>query len=351
MTIDPQFGRLDAARILAFGGLLLAAGGMVLGEIYAIYISHVANGLIKQHWAAVIQATAAGDISTVTDRFALIADLTARRGRTMNTHSHMGAFGLLALALVHLQTYLGISSAARRVLAIAFLTGAALQLGGVYLSYYVDEWVLFVADAGALLVIAAAGATLVALWRPVGDGPSARALRSLLGSAASRYLVKSGLLLILAGMLFGLYYAWVLVTQDEPAVYAAIDTTVAELVEQRPEEAAAEIARFKSMQSKIAITAASHSHAIEFGFLMLLLALVQKYVLLSSVWQLRWARVLSVGAYLLPVCVFLATRYGLRAAAFADVSGGLVLLAMLAMCFGVIRHTGASDTAASVAGP
>ena len=76
---------------------------------------------------------------------------------------------------------------------------------------------------------------------------------------------------------------------------------------------------------------------------MLMLALIQRFVLLRDKWRLTWARVLSVGAYMLPVCVFLATRYGLQAAAFADISGALVLIALLAMAFGVVRYTGVAD--------
>jgi hypothetical protein len=68
--------------------------------------------------------------------------------------------------------------------------------------------------------------------------------------------------------------------------------------------------------------------------------------MLAEIWRMRWARVLSVGAYLLPVCVYLATFYGLRAAAFSDLFGGFVLTALSAMAFGLIRYTGAADAAA-----
>ena len=107
------------------------------------------------------------------------------------------------------------------------------------------------------------------------------------------------------------------------------------------------LTRFKRMQSKIAITAAAHSHAIELGFLMLLLAFVQRYVMLADAWRLRWARVLAIGAWILPVCVLLATRFGLRAAAFSDLFGGFVLAGLAAMAFGLVRHTGAADASAA----
>jgi hypothetical protein len=345
VTGPGYFGRFDSARMLALGGVALAVCGMLLGEIYAIYISHIANGLIKQNWSDVIQAAVAGDRGAITDRFAVIESLTAKRGRTMNTHSHLAAFGLLALLLALLQPYLGLAHGRRQLVAGIFLVGACLQFGGVYLAYYAGDWVLYVADLGAALVIVAIAATLLALRTRPAEVPSlGEHLAEQLSGASSRYLLKSGLILILAGMSFGLYYAWQLVTHDEPAVYSAVDAAVSAVVDGDTEKAATQIAGFKRLQSKIAITAAAHSHAVEFGFLMLLLAFVQGYVLLSAAWRLRWARVLSVGAFLLPVCVYMATHYGLRAAAFADLSGSLVLLALLAMGVGLLRQTGVMDS-------
>lgn len=344
VTALTHFARLDAARLLALGGIAFLVCGMLTGEIYAIYISHVANGIISQNWQGVISAVSNGDMEALTKHFSVIQDLAEKRGRTMNTHSHIGAYGLLALVLAHVQPYLTLSSPTRRVVANVYLIGAVLQFGAVYLSYYVGDWLFYLADLGALLVILACGRTLLALRSSgIDTTPLNEHLAEQLAPAASRYLVKSGLLLIVAGMSFGLYYAWVLVSHDEPAVYGAINDATALIVDEDIKGAQEQIMRFKRAQSKIAITAAAHSHAIEFGFLMLMLALVQRFVLLRDKWRLTWARVLSVGAYMLPVCVFLATKYGLRAAAFADISGALVLIALVAMAFGIVRYTGVTD--------
>jgi hypothetical protein len=355
---DPaSLPRFDAARLLALAGVLLVAFGMVVGEIYAIYISHVANGMISRSWLALIDAAGAGNLETLREHFSTIADLTEKRGRTMNSHSHLAGFGLLALALALLQPSLELSGRARRRLAVVFLAGAVLQVGGVYVSYYTSELLLYVADAGALLLIASVVGMLAGFRRPPGAasgsaGSSRRARERLLtqlAPASARFLVKSGLLLMLVGMTFGLYYAWQLVSVDEPAVYDSVNRAAAELAAAEVDAAAAETARFKRMQSKIAITAAAHSHAIEFGFLMLLLAFVQRYVMLADVWRLRWARVLAIGAWVLPVCVLLATRFGLRAAAFSDLFGGFVLVGLGAMAFGLVRYTGAADASAGSA--
>lgn len=338
-------GRFTESRLLAFGGISLILVAMLLGEIYAIYISHVANGIIKAHWAGVIEAAGVADTSAVRAHFAIIQELTEKRGRFMNTHSHMGAYGLLALGLAFLQPALALGSRLKRVLAVVFLSGAVLQFGGVYLSYYVGPTVLYLSDFGALLLIFAVGGTLFGMHKyRKASGPSIGALVSMqLTPAASRFLLKAGVLLILAGMAFGLYYAWQLVSQDQPAVYDTISAAAAKLAKGDIQAATELVARFKAAQSKIAITAAAHSHAIEFGFLLVLLAFIQRFVSLTETWRLRWAKVLVTGAFLLPVCVYLASIYGLRAAAFADLSGGLMVVGLLAMGIGVIRDTAVRD--------
>lgn len=344
MTQTGYFRQLGAGRILAFSGVALIAAGMLLGEIYAIFISHVANGVIRQSWLGIIESVLALDPDTTARHFQVVEDLSARRGRTMNAHSHISAFGLLALALSFLQPFVGFDAKRRRLLAIAFLCGAFIQSSGIYLSIYAGRWALLLADAGAVAVIVSILGVAIGLLRSPGDANQLiKRLGQQIGNRSGIYLLKSGLLLIFVGMFFGLVYSWQLTTHDEPGVYQAIHGTVEALSERDSERAIEKIARFKNLQSKIAITAAAHSHAVEFGFLMLLLALVQRYVMLSALWRLRWSRVLSVGAYFLPICVYFATIYGLRAAAFADISGGMVLFALLAMAYGIVRYTGAVD--------
>ncbi len=343
---DAFLARLDATRVLALGGIILIVVGMFVGEIYAIYISHVANGVIKQNWAALPEAVSLGDTELVHTLFAVIEDLAEKRGRTMNTHSHIGAFGLLAIALAFMQSLLSLTDQRKRQLAWLFLGGAVLQIGGVYLSYYVGAWVLNLSDLGALMVVVAVGWTVAGLVanRPAMSTGLSDLVRSQLQPEASRFLLRAGLLLILFGMVFGLFYAWQLLSEDQPALHTAINAAIDRAGQHDVDAARDLIAQFKGLQSKIAITAAAHSHAIEFGLLMVLLAFVQRFVLFGERWRLRWARVLTTGAYLLPVCVYLATLYGLRAAAFADISGGLVVVGLLAMAVGIVRYTGVVDT-------
>jgi hypothetical protein len=344
MENSTTFQRFDSARTFAIGGVILVALGMLVGELYAIYISHIANGIIGVNWVGVIEAVGLGDLVKLREHFAVIEDLATKRGRTMHGHSHLGAYGLLALVLALVQPYVKLKPRLRLQIALFYLLGSILQVLGVYVSYYAGDVFLYLSYLGALLLI---GAIIGTLW---GIGVS-KQMERLSGSdlvnqfkePATRYLIKSGVLLILLGMTFGLFYAWQLVSMDEPAMYTAVEGAVSDAAGGDIAQATEKIAHFKRMQSKIAITIAAHSHAIEFGFLMLLLAFVQRFVMLSERWRLRWAQTFSVGAFALPVCVFFATMYGLRAAAFSDLFGSIALVGLCAMIFGMIRHTGVMD--------
>jgi len=344
--MDSQFPftRLHPTRVLAFGGIVFIVLGLVMGEIYAIFIAHVANGEIIRTWKELISALASGDGLKMTTAFPVIEELTAKRGRVMSTHSHLGGFGFFALMLAYIQPWLKLDDRTKLLNAIIFLAGAAIYVLGIFVSQYLGSWVLYIADFGALCVIVICIRTLINFRVSGDESTSPRTLlKDALRPTASRYLVKAGFLLILVGMSFGLYYAWVLVFQDEPALYRAIGEATAFAANANAAEAADHIVQFKRMQSKIGITAAAHSHAVEFGFLMLMLAFLQRFILLTDAWRLRWARVLSIGAFALPVCVLLATKYGLRAAAFSDLFGGFVLIALLAMAYGLVRQSGVLD--------
>lgn len=336
---------LDSTRILLFGGILLILGGMVLGEVYAIFISHVANREIRRQMAEAVQDIGGEDAQAVQERFPAIKSLMERRGRIMNTHSHIIGFGYLALILTLLQPLLGLSQSRKRLLAYAIVFGAGVESVFVFVSFYVGKWGLYVSDGGAVLVILGAVGTFVGLrkfdWRQADFN---RYVQALLRSSSSRLLLRAGGLLILAGMIFGFYFAWVFVTKYEPLQWELMDSTLAAAMTGQTEAALQALAGHRTLQSKIAITAAAHSHAIEFGVMAVLVAFVQNFVLLSDHWKYRWAWVFVVGSAFLPVFVFHATIFGLFSAGFADLSGFLVIVALSAMLVGVLRQMGAEDS-------
>ncbi|HXN24214.1 MAG TPA: hypothetical protein VOA41_15850, partial [Candidatus Dormibacteraeota bacterium] len=91
----------------------------------------------------------------------------------------------------------------------------------------------------------------------------------------------------------------------------------------------------------------THVHMIDFGYLALLLALVQPWVALSEIWKKRLAIMFLFGSGLLPVGVFLIHYVGLAysplqaigwASIFADLGGLLVVLVCAGELLGLWRH-------------
>lgn len=334
-----------AARTLALGGLALVVAGFVLGEIYAIFISHVANGIIKAAWLDVVRASGAADSETLAAAFGRILELSDKRGRFMSTHSHIGAYGLLALGLAIIHPGCRRGPGGMRLPALGFIAGAWLHIGATFASHYFPLPATRIGVVGQLCVIGALLAFAVAWLR--GDAATLTdTLRSRLETRHSRWLLGHGLGLVIAGMLFGLVFAFGLTRDLEPGMFAAVRGAVNAAASGAADTAAVEITRFKALQSRIAITAAAHSHAIEFGFLLMLLAFLEPFVMLSQRWRDRWTRAVITGAWLLPLCVFLATIHGLAAAAAADIAGGITLAGLLGMFVGLLRATGAADAPA-----
>lgn len=333
-----------AARTLALGGLALVVTGFTLGEIYAIFVSHVANGIIKAAWLEVVRASAAPDHEALTAAFERILALSDKRGRFMSTHSHIGAYGLLALGLAIIHPACRHGAGGLRLAAMVFVGGAWLHVAATFASHYFPAPATWLGGLGQLGVIVALLAFALA-WLRGDTAALAATLRPRLAARNSRWLLANGLALVIAGMLFGLVFALGLTREFEPGMFAAVHGAVEAVASGATDIAATEIARFKSLQSRIAITAAAHSHAIEFGFLLMLLAFLEPFVMLTQSWRDRWTRAVIAGAWLLPLCVFLASMHGLAAAAAADIAGGITLAGLLGMFVGLLRASGVADAA------
>lgn len=344
-SFPPFLQPMDASRILVFGGIVLVVTGMMVGEIYAIFISHVANAEIRQSWMTVVEEVAARNPQSVERQFDIIARQLAKRGRVMNTHSHMIAYGYLALVLAPLQPLLTWGGGAKRLLAVLLIAGGLLQTVMTFTAFYAGAWAHSIADAGAVVLTGCVALVLFGLLRGRSELPKFNSLmQQLLQSAPSRFLLRWGVLLVLLGMLFGLYYSWIYVFYDEVTQMKTVEAALNASAAGEVETAQQAVGEFRGVLSKTAITVAAHSHAIEFGMLAILVAFIQNFVFLAEKWKLRWCRVFMIGGFLLPFFVFNATIYGLVSAGFADLSGFLVVVALSAMAFGVIRYTGARDS-------
>lgn len=154
---------MSAARILAFGGILLIVLGLLLGEVFAIFISHVGSASIRRDWLAVVSAVEHRDPASAGAGLTRIAGLLERRGRIVNTHSHIIAFGFLALSLAILQTVIGFSESRKRLFALCLVAGGLMQALFVFVLYYAGRWSAAASDAGGFLVLAGVAGNLAGL--------------------------------------------------------------------------------------------------------------------------------------------------------------------------------------------
>jgi hypothetical protein len=356
-----NFAPLSAQRLLVIGGISLIVAGMVLGDIFAAFVLHPNAGRIGGLLSGATQAVAAHNPQRVQAEFNAIGGLLENRGTKVDAHAHIIDFGYLALLLALAQPWVGFSERYKQRLARVFLAGAVLLPIGVFLIHYVGlaysplsaiGWASIVADFGGLLVLLACAAELGGIWKTFrlrsSLAPSSRAGNSPSWddrSWSSRVLLSGGTLLVLAGFIYGAYFAG--------AHLYSWESRDTQLLRQMMTLASAgdlnaandAVNGYGALQGEVAINIAAHAHIIEFGFTAMLLALIQPYVFLSESWRRRWAVVLLAGSIILPVFVRLELRWGLLAGGIADLGGLLVIIALLGMLAGVLRYTGQQDAA------
>jgi hypothetical protein len=340
--------RSSATRLLVFGGISFILAGMLLGEVFAIFISHVASAQIRREWvASVIPAIERHDLSAVAAGYNRIEDLLERRGRIMDAHSHVIAYGFLALALALLEPMITCSQRTRLLLSLCIVSGGLAQGLSVFVSYWVSrqlrDWALMSSGVGGALVLLGVLGNFAGLWRARLGTDFASQMSRLLSSASSQILLRTGAFLILVGMAFGFYYAWVFVTQDEPRQITLLDAALTSALSRDAITATSSITTYRALQSRIAIVTAAHSHVIEMGIMAMLLAFVQNFIFLSELWKRRWAILFCIGGAVMPICTYCASILGLVPAAFADIFGMLSVVALFAMLSGLIRQTGADE--------
>ncbi len=339
---------LSAARLLVFGGISLILAGMLLGEIFAIFVSHVGSAQIRREITTnVMPAIASNDLSQVDEGYRRIENLMERRGRIMDAHSHMIAYGFLALVLALFQAVSHAGESMRRTWALCIVGGGLVQSLSVFISYWITTflrgWILALSAAGGVLVLLGVLGSYAGLRGGSAWPDFAAHTARRLASASSRILLKTGAFLILAGMLFGFYYAWVYVTQHEPGQVVLLRRALDAAATRDTSTATASALAYRSLQSRIAVVTAAHSHVIEMGIMAILLAFVQDFVFLSARWKRLWAILFSIGGGIMPICTYLASMYGLLFAGFADTFGMMSVVALFAMLCGIVRHTGALE--------
>ena len=313
--------------ILIVGGLLLVITGLIAGEVFALIISHNVNAALEAAWLGVLEHSAAGETDQLAGNFERIRQLATERASSMSLHSHINAYGLLAAALGIARTQFAVRSRFGVTAALLFVVGSAVHSasflfssgGGVSAPY---------ALLGAAMLIAATALFLTKR----SDAP-----HELYAPAPPfSCLLRAGIWLVFLGLLFGLYVAWLHVTVEEPAQRAEMDHLFAALSDERTGIAKEVYESFKARQVRMAITAASHSHAVGFGFLFVIAAFLRGHMHLAPGLQ-KIAKILLVaGGATLPIFVYLAPRFGFTFALAADTAGCLALIGTAILLAGVL---------------
>ncbi len=343
---------MSARRLLIFGGIALIAGGMLFGDIFAVFVLHQNGGQTGQALLAACEAASAGNSLAAREVFQKIGGLLEDRGTKVDAHVHMTDAGYLALLLALVQPFVALPPRRRKLLAGLFVTGGLLLPVGIFLIHYVGlaytpfaviGWASILADsAGALLIVVLIGEAYgLGKYLRHREGIGERALPAD-RSWESRALMSGGAALILLGFLYGAWYAGIDLYRHE-AREAQILNKLVDAVSHGGAGTVVEVARYGSLAAERAVKIAAHSHVIEFGLLAMLLSFVQPYVYLSDRWKRRWVMVLLAGSIILPVFVLLELNFGLVAGGIADAGGLLVVIALIGMLAGILRHSGRMD--------
>src|SRR5262249_6766858 len=204
---------LGARRLLLLGGVGLILVGMLVGDLFAVFVLHQNAARIGASLSAAAHAALASDSSLVRASFQDVGAFLENRGTKVDTHVHMIDFGYLALLLAILEPWIVFSPTAKRRIAWTFLFGAWLLPISVFLIHYVGlahspfhsiGWASVFADFGGLLVVVALLICLVGLGKRLRSAPQLQK-DDLMNTcvAGTRMLLSGGVLLSVLGFFSG----------------------------------------------------------------------------------------------------------------------------------------------------
>ncbi len=164
-------------------------------------------------------------------------------------------------------------------------------------------------------------------------------------SGAQRLFVMGGIALIAAGMIFGDVFAVFVLHQNADRIGERLIAAAHAVAAEDTQAVTAAFQNIGGLLENRGTKVDAHVHMIDFGYLALLLALLQPHVSLSESRKRFLARMFLWGAVLLPVGVFCIHYVGLQYSPFsaigwasvvADFGGFLVLLALIAEAVGFV---------------
>lgn len=348
------FAPMSAQRLLIFGGIALIAGGMLFGDIFAVFVLHQNGGRTGETLLAAAQAAAVRDPLGVRRAFASIGSLLEDRGTKVDAHVHMTDAGYLALLLALVQPYVALPSQRKKRLASVFIAGGIMLPVGIFLIHYVGlldspfpviGWASVLADLGGAVLIGVLAVEAWGLWK-YARGTGVDAVEPELAQDSNwsrRVLLSGGTALILLGFLHGVWYSAFDLYPQETAETRILGTLADRSAANDASGMNASVNEYGGLAAAKAVSIAAHSHIIEFGLLALLLSFVQPYIFLSDKWKRRWVVVLLAGSIVLPIFVLLELKLGLVAGGIADLGGLLVVIALVGMLAGIVRYSGSLD--------
>jgi hypothetical protein len=174
--------------------------------------------------------------------------------------------------------------------------------------------------------------------------------------SARRLLLLGGIGLVLAGMVCGDIFAVFILHQNAAHVGAGLSAAAHTALAGDAHSIPPIFQNVGSFLENRGTKVDTHVHMIDFGYLALMLALLQPWVRLTEKTKRRWAWMFLLGGGLLPLCVFLIHYVGLAhsplasigwASIFADFGGLLVLIATLFFLLGLARHFASAERGAA----
>jgi hypothetical protein len=171
--------------------------------------------------------------------------------------------------------------------------------------------------------------------------------------SARRLLALAGIALILCGMILGDVFAAFILHPNADRIGASLLAATRAVASQDPQAAGAAIQAIGGYLENRGTKVDAHSHMIGFGYIALLLALLQPFVDFSERTKKFFAKIFLFGAALLPVGVFLIHYVGLAgspfaaigwASVFADLGGLFVLIACVCELAGLLKYRSHAET-------
>ncbi len=165
--------------------------------------------------------------------------------------------------------------------------------------------------------------------------------------SARRLLVLGGIGLILVGMLFGDIFAVFVLHQNAARVGASLAAAAHAALAGNQSAVLASFQDVGLFLENRGTKVDTHVHMIDFGYLALMLAILQPWIAFNEKTKRGFAWLFLAGGTLLPVGVFLIHYVGLAhsllqtigwASIFADLGGLLVILATLGFLLGLVKH-------------